>query len=424
MPFEEKLGEALRRAGDDFTPDPTALVEGGERRGRRMVARRRAAVAGGSVLVLAVIGTAGVYTGRLTGGEASRPADMAARSGPPSAVQEPPPPLSPREARTARTGSGAVGADQMVTTLTELLPDGTLTDTQARGTGDPLGAYVAGVFDEGKGGAAVSVGLRRIDPKGRAFHQETTCPDKNLVEIDHCTEEVLPDGSRLLFLQGYEYPDRREPTKRWWATLATPQGFLVTFQEHNASAEKGAPVSRTDPPLDLVRSKELVRSERWHAALNDLPPAKPDTPTTAPAPPAGKPAEETLEVLLRASGIPSVSQGGEGEYGYAVLDDGKGRSLVQVNVQPGGADLVGERFTGAATEPDGTQVKEEQQPGEKGGKGVVRWSVDTLRPDGLRVVVSAFNTPKQSGAATRPAPALTMAQLREIALSPQWTTAD
>ncbi len=48
------------------------------------------------------------------------------------------------------------------------------------------------------------------------------------------------------------------------------------------------------------------------------------------------------------------------------------------------------------------------------------WTVDTLRPDGLRVVISAFNTPAQHQDATRDTPALTMEHLREIALSTVW----
>lgn len=67
MPFEDELGEALRRTGDGFTSEGRDLVDAGERRGRRMVARRRAAVAGGSVLALALIGSAGAYANGLLG---------------------------------------------------------------------------------------------------------------------------------------------------------------------------------------------------------------------------------------------------------------------------------------------------------------------------------------------------------------------
>lgn len=43
-----------------------------------------------------------------------------------------------------------------------------------------------------------------------------------------------------------------------------------------------------------------------------------------------------------------------------------------------------------------------------------------MRPDGMRVVVSAFNSGEQSTPATRPEPALTMDQLLALATSPQW----
>ena len=62
-------------------------------------------------------------------------------------------------------------------------------------------------------------------------------------------------------------------------------------------------------------------------------------------------------------------------------------------------------------------MREAAGPGEK-DKGVTQWSVDTLRTDGLRVVVTAFNTADQNGPATRPAPALTHGSARKIAARP------
>ncbi|MFE9791402.1 hypothetical protein ACFYRL_06650 [Streptomyces goshikiensis] len=229
MPFEDELGNALRRAGDGFTTDGHALVEAGERRGRRLVARRRAAVVGGSVLTLAAIATGGAYTGGLFGG--------AGGSG---------------------GGSGGGGGHSQV----------------------------------------------------------------------------------------------------------------------NVAA----------PP-------EL--------------PAKAD-------------ARAVLESLVPKNGITVASKGGGGDYAYLVLDDGKGASLVQVNVQEQMGAALGGHMSGATTLPDGTKVLETKQPGEKGGKGVLWWSADTLRPDGRRVVVSAFNTGNQSKPATRKEPVLTMEQLRTIALDPKW----
>ena len=111
----------------------------------------------------------------------------------------------------------------------------------------------------------------------------------------------------------------------------------------------------------------------------------------------------------------------ETEYAYVVVDDGQGRSLVQINVQPDMSDVEGDLFgSGAKVLADGTKVATQQGPGEKGGEGVNMRQVDTIRPDGFRVVISAFNTANQSQAATREYPALTLAELEKIATSKVW----
>ncbi|MGW2435107.1 hypothetical protein ACWCY1_00020 [Streptomyces goshikiensis] len=417
MPFEDELGNALRRAGDGFTTDGHALVEAGERRGRRLVARRRAAVVGGSVLTLAVVATGGAYTGGLFGG--------AGGSGGPGRVDvAAPPELSAgptkapaRGGPSSRTGSGAVSGAQLVSVLKELLPGGKVTDTEASGTGAPQGPSVRGVYDDGEGAAQIGVTLTRTDPDGRSTAGALECPDANTTDYEDCATETLADGSKVMVFQGYEYPDRREPTKLWRATLVTRQGFQVEVMEWNAPAEKGAKVSRPAPPLGPAQLKAFAASPLWHPALGDLPAA----PAEGPAPdPVGADARAVLESLVPKSGITVASKGGGGDYAYLVLDDGKGASLVQVNVQEQMGAALGGHMSGATTLPDGTKVLETKQPGEKGGKGVLWWSADTLRPDGRRVVVSAFNTGNQSKPATRKEPVLTMEQLRTIALDPKW----
>ncbi|MFD4925850.1 hypothetical protein ACFWNE_31705 [Streptomyces goshikiensis] len=417
MPFEDELGNALRRAGDGFTTDGHALVEAGERRGRRLVARRRAAVVGGSVLTLAVVATGGAYTGGLFGG--------AGGSGGPGRVDvAAPPELSAgptkapaRGGPSSRTGSGAVSGAQLVSVLKELLPGGKVTDTEASGTGAPQGPSVRGVYDDGEGAAQIGVTLTRTDPDGRTTAGALECPDANTTDYEACATETLADGSKVMVFQGYEYPDRREPTKLWRATLVTRQGFQVEVMEWNAPAEKGAKVSRPAPPLGPAQLKAFAASPLWHPALGDLPAA----PAEGPAPdPVGADARAVLESLVPKSGITVASEGGGGDYAYLVLDDGKGASLVQVNVQEQMGAVLGGHMSGATTLPDGTKVLETKQPGEKGGKGVLWWSADTLRPDGRRVVVSAFNTGNQSKPATRKEPVLTMEQLRTIALDPKW----
>ncbi|MGW6612368.1 hypothetical protein ACWGA0_02725 [Streptomyces erythrochromogenes] len=424
MPFEDDLGAALRQTGDGFTADRHALVDAGEARGRRLVARRRAVVVGGSVLALALIGTAGAYTGGLLDGGAGADAVH---------VASPPTPDGGAggtgggpdggSGKGPRTGSGAVGAERMMVNLEKALAggNGKLTAMQARGTESEGGAAVSGVYDDGKGKAALSLSLSRVDPKGSQAAQLTQCGDKNLQGYDDCRTERLPDGSKLLIFKGYEYPDRRVDTKCWRAVLVTPAGFMVEASEWNAPAEKDAPVSRPNPPLDSAQLKTLVASPVWHPALNDLPAAEPEQVPQGSEPGTAlkdRSAADALESLLTPVGIPIASRGGEGSYGYAVLDDGKGTSLVQLNVSKG-ESTSGFTGAGVTTQADGTKVRITQGPAEK-GKGVVQWTVDTLRGNGLRVTVSGFNTANQSGAATRPAPAVTLEQLKAIALAPGW----
>ncbi|MFH9500242.1 hypothetical protein ACH4L9_33030 [Streptomyces globisporus] len=109
-----------------------------------------------------------------------------------------------------------------------------------------------------------------------------------------------------------------------------------------------------------------------------------------------------------------------GEFDSVVVNDGKGRSLVQINVQQDMRDVAHQLYGDATTLPDGTLLATSKKPGEKGGAGVVMWTADSMRPDGMRVVVSAFNSGEQSSAATRKAPALTMDQLTALVISPEW----
>ncbi|NED09487.1 hypothetical protein G3I55_48560 [Streptomyces sp. SID6648] len=109
-----------------------------------------------------------------------------------------------------------------------------------------------------------------------------------------------------------------------------------------------------------------------------------------------------------------------GEFASVVVNDGKGRSLVQINVQQDMRDVAHQLYGDATTLPDGTLLATSKKPGEKGGAGVVMWTADSMRPDGMRVVVSAFNSGEQSSPATRKAPALTMDQLTALVISPEW----
>ncbi|MFJ4690020.1 hypothetical protein [Streptomyces sp. NPDC088766] len=413
-PFEEQLSAALHQAGGAFDTDRAALAAAGEVRGRRLRLRRRAVLAGGAA-GLALVGVGGALLVPSGGGDGPRHGSVAANvSGGPTAT------------------AAAVSADDMVRTLTKLLPEGKVTRGAARGTDDPLGLppLAQVVFDDGEGVGAVSLLVDRVGRGEGTFDPAsvvTPCPGMEMPGSvpDSCVTQSLPDGSVVTLIQGYEYPDRREDTKAWSADLVTPAGQRVSVSEWNAAAEKGEPVSRPEPPLTMAQLKSLVAAKEWRRVADALPePAAAPTASGSAAGTSGLAGRRILAVLTGSlpDGVQVVSSDhDETEFACAVVDDGKGRSYLQVNMQRGMSDAAGELYgSGAETLADGTRVATRQGPGEKGGEGVVMWTVDTMRADGRRVVVSAFNSGSQTTAATRSEPALTMAQLREIALSPQW----
>ncbi|WP_329571644.1 hypothetical protein [Streptomyces sp. NBC_01361] len=410
--FVGGLGEALRITGETFNAAGGPLVDGGVARGRRRLRRRRAATVTGSFAALAAVGFGASYAAGAFGAEAGHGSPVAAQ----------PKPGSTTEGKTSTPGEGPqFSASHLIKTLEGLLPDGKFSGESGRGTEDELGPLASVVFDDGKGKAAIGLSLGRVDPESTRVAEQLACPAKVYTPYDSCSSKTLTDGSRLLLLQGYEYPDKRADTKWWHAYVVTPEGFTVDASEWNAPAEKGEPVSRAEPPLSTAQLKALVTSKEWRPILRALPKPQ-DEPVQQPVPQAasGDTILENLTSLLPKSAKVTTRQGDDG-FAYVVVNDGKGASLVQINVQPNMSDVEGELFgSGAQTLPDGTKVVTHQGPGEKGGQGVVMWTVDTIRKDGFRVVISAFNSGTQNTAATRTTPALTMTQLKAIATSEKW----
>ncbi|MEV6329660.1 hypothetical protein [Streptomyces sp. NPDC051909] len=418
--FEDELGTVMRRAGEGFAVDDRReLVTGGLARGRRRVVRRRVATVGGA-LALAVIGVGGVYGGAVLGGGNGSGVDKGMVAGPAPQTEG-----GNAQGQAKPAGEASIPVSELAAVLKANTPAGTWQIDNPEATGQS----VLGVYDDGKGKAAVSVGLYRAGDSEESALGQVTCPDKVAVPYDDCTAQGLPDGSRLMVFQGYEYPDRRVETKNWRAVLLTKDRFIVDVSEYNAPSEKDSAITRPNPPFGPAQLKALVTAEGWRPLFKRIPvpvPVKgqPSAGHAAlPPEPSGAQVQATLRTLLpKGEGLKVVGKGGGGEYGYVVVDDGKGRSLVQINVQRDMNDVRGDLFGSGdvTTLPDGTVVKLTKQPGEKGGEGVVWWSADTMAKDGFRVVVSAFNAGTQHEAATRAEPALTTEQLKEIALSPKW----
>lgn len=413
MPFEDELGDAMRRTGDTFGPtDRPALVDGGLRRGRRRLARRRAAAVTGSVLALAAVAVGGAYGGGVLGGSGGGAASVGAPDKP-----------APRGDKS----NGKITKEQMINTLKGLLPEGKITKEDGRGNPKEAGwsaPYASLVYDDGKGAAAITFALNTVDPDSASAKQWVECPSQAQVQHDACTAQTLADGSKFVMFQGYEYPDRREDTKNWRATLLTPAGVLLDASEYNAPAEKGAKISRTDPPLTPAQMKALVTAAEWQPIMKEM--GEPVPELDNPGAPSADAAQDALVSLL-PKGLKVTDKGGQYDYAFVVVDDGKGKSFVQINVQPNMSKVADDLIRNGGdvtTLPDGTKVMQKQQadPDEKGGAGAVGWTVDTIRKDGFRVVIMAFNAGGQGKDATRTEPALTMAQLKAIALDEKWLT--
>ncbi|MFD5466192.1 hypothetical protein ACFWIQ_25650 [Kitasatospora sp. NPDC127059] len=434
--FEDDLLFAITRTGEGFRPeqaDQAGLVAGGYQRGRSRWRRRSTAAVVGGAAALALVGTGAVY---LTG-PASRSGDgtgTVAAAGPAAA---------PAGSAAAGSGAGGSGAattpaadatpsakpitdDEMLATFQALLPQGRTTDGKGSGTaqqpGKPWGGGIAAtaslVFDDGQGKAAmgVSVGRLALNDPNRA---QNVCPSKNTVPYDACTSTSLPGGGSLTVLQGYEYPDKRATTKWWNAKLIGQDGRQIELSEWNSAAEKDSPDSRPNPPLSPEQLKAIVTDKSWDAVVAAIPEPKPvKVPDTS----KEYSAQEILDLTakLLPGGLTESTSQADG-FGYAnfVLDDGRGKSLVQLNVQDWSRDdqTKAELFAGARTLPDGTKMVI-RNGSDKPGVGM--WTVDTLHPDGLRVVISSFNSGTQQAPATRKTPVLTNDQMQAIAAAPVW----
>ncbi|MFE3035485.1 hypothetical protein ACFXKY_28010 [Streptomyces canus] len=402
-PFEERLATALHETGGGFDTDRTALASRGAARGRRKRLVRRAAVAGGAASVV-LAGVGGMLV--------LRPGGTAAEAVPASVTAS----ARPKPSVTATPATGA----QMIGILKGLLPKGDFSKERGRGTEPTDGLkvpapYAGLVLDDGKGAAAIEVSVGRVQPGGTEARQAAQCPDRVYIPYDACRTSRLADGSVATVLQRYEYPDRRVDTKLWTAELVTPTGQHITVSEWNAAAEKDMPVTRTDPPLNPAQLTRLAAAEEWRSVANALPDPLPD-----PELPGSDLHARTHLLALLPKGLKVTDRSSDdGDFGYAVVDDGKGRSLVQVNVQPDMLDAAGDLFgSDSETLPDGTRVAVKQGPGDKGHQ--VMWTVDTMRADGRRVVISAFNAGTQNESATRATPALSIAQMRKMALDALW----
>ncbi|MDX3355809.1 hypothetical protein PV703_21315 [Streptomyces sp. ME01-24h] len=402
MPFEDDLGAALRRTGDTFSTDGRALVAAGLARGRR-VSRRRTAAALATVAAMVAVGvTAAVvpHGGVRTTGPAATHTGTDTNPG---------------------WGPETASDRELLALFEGLLPKGRLVSGHAAGTRPAADMFPRAqvVWDDGRGASTIAVGLSRAG----IGSERTRCPDLTTMrEGSACTRTQSPDGSVLVVLKTWEYQDEREGPKNWRAVLTTLEGLQIEVDEWNAPAQKGERTTRSEPPLSEAQLAALVRAPEWKRVLATFP--DPSAPPEQPDPGSGEPSGKEILERLKAvmpRGLKITEPTGEDGYAHITVDDGRGATLVEVNVQHWSQEDVQDlHYSNPATLPDGTEVDTVQGPGDKGGAGIRRWTADTLRPDGLRVVIAELNSGGYHRPPTRIAPALSMDALVKAATDPRW----
>ncbi|MFH9084407.1 hypothetical protein [Streptomyces sp. NPDC017673] len=133
------------------------------------------------------------------------------------------------------------------------------------------------------------------------------------------------------------------------------------------------------------------------------------------------PADRALATLttLLPTGLTHSSPPGGRQAGQLWVDDGHGKSLLEVHVsrQASTTAIRSHVFAGTAPLADGTLIKTRQSPP---GTDPGHQAVNVLHPDGLYVTIMEWQAPSQSAPSTRSTPILTLAQLQAVATSSQW----
>lgn len=412
--FERGLPGALRAVSHDFPGPSTDLITRGHRRGRRL-RRVRGIQVGVSVAALVAVALGGAYAVVGLDDDGSVPVAGPAGTGPATPGTGPQPAPAPPH----------VSAADMLANLKSVLPPGgTYSDETSRGTepeaGQPRrGASATLLYRNTKGtsGVALTIGGHTEAP---------TCPPQQVAPHAQCTSETLPDGSKVATVRNFTYPSKNTGQKDWYVQVFRPNSVLVTVHVYGGGGEKETS-SSVEPILTTDQIKAVATSDTWGPAIAAV---GSGLPTTTPPPAPGTSEILGLLKMFAPPGAAISSESAQSGQASFILDDGKGRSVLGVNVQRNMTDslepvhnceALGRDSTSceAETLADGSRVVLLKRPSEKGGDAVV-WTADLLRPDGFRVVASSINSYAEAAEPTRTAPALDLAQLRELVTDPRW----
>ncbi|BAJ26870.1 MULTISPECIES: hypothetical protein [Kitasatospora] len=405
MPTDEELTAVLSRVLDGAAagaPEPVhgRLAAGARRAGLRRRGRRRAVLAGAVAAVL-VAGAAGLAA---FGG---RPSPGPAAAGP------------------------RISDERFAELVGSLLPPGTVSGLVPAGPKpDPHEIGVALTFDDGAGASIVTVKVQYSGVPVEAI----TCLDAFDTPTGSCDRVLRPDGSVLIVdkLRSQHVDNGQE----WRGVWAAPDGRLVTVIEFNGEPSRP---NRQQPPLADTALGAMASSPLWaevFAALTPVPvpaptaPTAPETGGTGPAPSPAVSADALLDRLTDL--LPAGTETGARNTAHtalAVAAAGRRSSLTVAYEPPSArgladlADLPGTPRTELEVrEPlpgGGFVVSTAFGDGKSATYPLLHWVVTVYYPDGARLVLGEWNGERSYEAAPGD-PALDLAALKAIALSPAW----
>ncbi|MEY9962542.1 hypothetical protein ABIA33_000568 [Streptacidiphilus sp. MAP12-16] len=392
--FEDRIGQAFRRAGQGYDIEPQPLLARGLRRGHSLRRRRVGYTVVGTVAALALVGgVPALFFGRTDG---------------------------PKQVAVTTGGSPSFSGQQILDLLKRALPPGQISQAWAKGAGGgrpaDFGVQAHLIFDDGHGAASLDLGSAPTS-NGNVL-AATTCSPDNPPVGGTCEQTTLADGSTVAIEKiSYGGSAGKPASLQWNVSLVTRKGEHLWLDENNSTVGgPGAKTTRSAPPLSAAQLTALVEDRDWSRLFAALRTARPDH----------QPSQAQVLATLRQVLPPGVHPGGNNamnqEGSAAVPVNALGSDQLSVNVQrwPGDArsEIAAANFAGANRLADGTLTAVDHRPA-RPDAGIATWEVRVLRPDGT--MVSLTEEQMEPGRPTAAGPTLSLDQLKAMAMSPKWT---
>lgn len=270
----DNLTTMISDVAQQLEPDLTAMIDEAIRRGRRIKARRRIAIAvsaGATVLAIVVAS----FGARLAGLSVLGPQPATHHGHRPAKFKPEPKPKPhhpPTVAQVPQEHGPGMTETAMLALLRTLLPPGEITyvdPTQTRGNLEIN-------FDDGKGAVDIQVGVTPTTPSG--IHAPTDCPTVPLKDEARRPAGALPISCRTITLANGDII-RRGVTVDDFAGyydiqlyMTRPDGVDVSIAVANGTLEgtphegkQGWPwVDRAVPPGSADFWQRVILSPKWH----------------------------------------------------------------------------------------------------------------------------------------------------------------